>query len=122
MLPLKKLIIIPFLLFLLSGCTTNGVDSNLYKDGKEIIQMTVDNVKSGQMDYTKSQQMKVDNFQSKYKSRGWQASDKNFQYYQLVFWVFISYEQYSADQQLQYLDKYNQSLKQLKSQFNINVD
>lgn len=119
---MKKLILIPLLLFLLTGCTTAGVDNNLYNDGKEIVKMTVDNVKSGQMDYTKSQQMKVDNFQSKYKSRGWQASDKNFQYYQLVFWVFISYEQYSADQQLQYLDKYNQSLKQLKLQFNINVD
>lgn len=122
MIPLKKLLLLPFLLFLLLGCTTNGVDNNLYNDGKSIILMTINNVKNGQMDYTKSQQMQVDNFQEKYKNKGWQANDKNFQFHNLVFWVYMSYEQYGADQQLQYLDKYNQTLKQLKSQFNINVD
>jgi predicted small secreted protein len=120
---LKKLLIIPLLLFLITACSTSaGVDNDLYNDGKEIIKMTVSNVKSGKMDFSKSQQMKVDNFQSKYKSKGYQSDSKNLQYYQLVFWVYISYMQYGADQQLEYMDKYNKSLNELKTKFNINLD
>lgn len=107
---MKKLFILPFLLFLLTSCSSTHVDvnNNLYSDGKEIIQFTVSNIHSKQMDYSNKQNVKVDEFQTKYKNL--KKTDKDYEYYQLVENVITNYKNYSN------------SLNKLKTKFNITID
>ena len=117
---MKKLIILPFLFLLLVGCTTNGVDNSLYKDGKEIIQMTNDNVKSGTMQYSDSQQMKVDNFKSNYLGK--KMNDKDGRFLGDVEMAILAYMSYGSNQDDQYLTKFHQYLNKLKENYNMSVD
>lgn len=84
--------------------------------------MTVDNVDSNKLRFSKEQMVKIDNFTSEYTSGDNNLSKKEFEYYHLVFWTYISYMSYGSEQESKYMDKYHESLDKLKTKFNINVD
>lgn len=107
-------------IFLLAGCSTKGVDNSLYNDGKEIIQLTNDNIKSGVMRYSDSQQRKVDNFKSKYLGKKMNAKDGRF--LGDVEMAVLAYMSYGSNQDNQYLSKFHQYLTKLKENYNMNVD
>lgn len=82
--------------------------------------MTSENVNSGQLKFTNDQIMKIDDFKSKYSPNKLDKKEKEF--YQLVFWTYVSYMSYGDENESQYMDKYHESLDKIKTKFNIDVD
>jgi hypothetical protein len=120
---MKKMIyLLPFILLMLSGCITNGVDSTLYKDGKNIISMTNDNISSGKVMYSNSQEMQIDNFQSKYTSDIKSMKDNDLKYYHDVFMAYMAYRQYGENQESKYLDKYHKYVSELQTNYNLKIN
>jgi hypothetical protein len=121
---MNRLLFIPLLLFVLVGCSASasGIDRSLFKDGKNIIQMTNSNIDSGKLRYTDDQKMLLDDFDAKYTSNLDDYNEEEIEFNKLVRWSTKSYMEYGLYQEEKHLEEYHEYLSDLESKFNMDVD